>query len=63
MQLCWPFNTLIQTGPNYSLDNQAEDNVIDALGWNVVNDTLTLFTTSNIQSAFPVIVVVRTIPS
>ncbi|BDA44395.1 hypothetical protein COCOBI_05-5790 [Coccomyxa sp. Obi] len=62
IQLCWPFNTLIQTGPTYALDNQAEDIVMDSLGWNVVNETLTLFTTSSFESPFPVIVQVTVPP-
>ncbi len=58
MQLCWPFNTLVQIGNSYAFDFQAEDNVLDGLGWDVQNDTLTLFTTARIESAFPVILVV-----
>lgn len=58
MQLCWPFNTLVQVGTKYGFDFQAEDMVLDALGWNVQNDTLTLFTTASLESAFPVVVVV-----
>ncbi|CAL8470358.1 g9900 [Coccomyxa elongata] len=60
--LCWPFNTLIQTGSKYGLDFRAEDIVIDSLGWNVVNDTLTLFTTSSFESAFPAIILVTVPP-
>lgn len=62
LQLCWPFNTLIQTGSKYGLDFQAEDIVIDSLGWNVVNDTLTLFTTSSFESAFPAVILVCFLP-
>lgn len=58
LQLCWPFNTLIQAGDNYAFDFQAEDNALDALGWNVQNETLSLFTAADFQSAFPVILVV-----
>jgi hypothetical protein len=58
LQLCWPFNTLVQAGNNYAFDFQAEDLVVDSLGWNVQNETLTLFTTSSFESAFPVIIVV-----
>ncbi|KAK9915824.1 hypothetical protein WJX75_004569 [Coccomyxa subellipsoidea] len=62
IQLCWPFNTLVQAGNNYAFDFQAEDLVVDSLGWNVQNETLTLFTTSSFESAFPVIIVI-TVPS
>ncbi|EIE26110.1 hypothetical protein COCSUDRAFT_61106 [Coccomyxa subellipsoidea C-169] len=62
IQLCWPYNTLVQIGNSYAFDFQAEDNVLDGLGWDVQNDTLTLFTTASIESAFPVIVVI-TVPS
>jgi hypothetical protein len=57
-QLCWPFNTLIQSGSGYSFDFQAEDIALDALGWDVMNETLSLFTASDFQSAYPVILVV-----
>jgi hypothetical protein len=63
MQLCWPFNTLVQTGSGYFLDFQAEDVVLDGLGFNVEDDTLTLFTTASMESAFPVMLVVSILSS
>ena len=63
MQLCWPFNTLVQTGSGYFLDFQADDVVLDGLGFNVEDDTLTLFTTASMESAFPVILVVSILSS
>lgn len=58
-QVCWPVNTVIQTGANYSADLQAEASVLPALGWDVSNGTLQLFTTDNISTNLPISAVVR----
>jgi hypothetical protein len=34
--------------------------VLDALGWNVMNETLEVFTTADFQSAYPILLIVRT---
>ena len=44
-QVCWPFNTYIQPGDNYTVDLQAEDVVLNAMTFNVTDDgTLQLST-------------------
>ncbi len=59
-QVCWPFNTYVQpSAGNFTGDFQAQDAVMQGLGWNVVNKTLELFTTANITSTLPVSIVVR----
>lgn len=63
-QVCWPFNTYIQPGDNYTVDLQAEDIVLDAMTFNVTDDgTLQLSTEGNFQSPFPVVAIVRLGPS
>ena len=58
-QVCWPFNTVIQLGTNYSADLQAEAAVLAALGWDIANGTLQLFTAGNISTNLPISAVVR----
>ena len=56
--MCWPFNTYIQPGDNYSLIVQSEDVVQQALTWDLNNDTLELSTTADFASGYPIEVVV-----
>ena len=35
LQVCWPWNTLIQPGKGYTIDIQAERSVLAALAWKV----------------------------
>ncbi|CAL8470357.1 g9899 [Coccomyxa elongata] len=57
--VCWPFNTYIQPGDNYTVDIQAEDVVLDAMTFNVTNDgTLQLSTEGNFRSPYLVVAIV-----
>ena len=58
-QVCWPINTLIQPGSNYSLDLQAEASVLQALSWNVANSSLQLSTSGSFRSMYPIVAIVR----
>lgn len=63
-QVCWPFNTYIQPGDNFTVDLQAEDVVLDAMRLNVTDDgTLQLSTEGNFRSPYPVVAIVRLGPS
>ncbi|BDA44394.1 hypothetical protein COCOBI_05-5780 [Coccomyxa sp. Obi] len=58
-EVCWPFNTYIQPGDNYTIDLQGEDVVLDAMTFNVTADgTLQLSTEGNFQSPYPVVAIV-----
>ena len=61
--MCWPFNTYVQPGVNYTGDFQAQDDVLSGLGWDVVNSTLQLYTTADMSSTLPVSIVVGTLLS
>lgn len=64
LQICWPFNTYIQPGDNYTLDLQAEDVVLQAIDLNVTdNGTLQLSTDGDFQSPYPIVAIVRSLSS
>ena len=58
-QVCWPVNTLIQPGSNYSLELQAEASVLQALSWDVTNSSLQLSTNGSFRSLYPIVAIVR----
>ena len=60
VQVCWPINTLIQPGSNYSLELQAQANVLRALAWDVSNSSLQLSTNASFRSLHPIVAIVRT---
>ena len=60
VQVCWPINTLIQPGSNYSLELQAQTNVLRALAWDVSNSSLQLSTNASFRSLYPIVAIVRT---
>ncbi len=57
-QVCWPINTLIQPGSNYSLELQAEASVLQALSWDVTNSSLQLSTNGSFRSMYPIVAIV-----
>ena len=57
-QVCWPVNTLIQPGSNYSLELQAQSAVLQALSWDVVNSSLQLSTNGSFRSNYPIVAIV-----
>ncbi len=59
VQVCWPINTLIQPGSNYSLEVQAQTNVLQALAWDVRNSSLQLSTNASFRSLYPIVAIVR----
>ncbi|CAK0736661.1 hypothetical protein CVIRNUC_000782 [Coccomyxa viridis] len=59
VQVCWPINTLIQPGSNYSLELQAQTAVLQALTWDVSNSSLQLSTNSSFRSLYPIVAIVR----
>jgi len=59
LQVCWPINTLIQPGSNYSLELQAQSAVLQALSWDVVNSSLQLSTNGSFRSNYPIVAIVR----
>ena len=61
--MCWPINTLIQPGSNYSLELQAQNAVLQALTWDVSNSSLQLSTNSSFRSLYPIVAIVRLAPS
>jgi len=58
LQVCWPINTLIQPGSNYSLELQAQSAVLQALSWDVVNASLQLSTNGSFRSNYPIVAIV-----
>ena len=56
--MCWPINTLIQPGSNYSLVLQAEASVLQALSWDVTNSSLQLSTNGSFRSLYPIVAIV-----
>ena len=58
-QVCWPINTLIQPGSNYSLELQAEASVLQALSWDVTNSSLQLSTSGSFRTLYPIVAIVR----
>lgn len=57
-QVCWPINTLIQPGSNYSLELQAQTGVLQALAWDVANSSLQLSTNASFRSINPIVAIV-----
>ncbi len=58
VQVCWPINTLIQPGSNYSVELQAESSVLQALSWDVTNSSLQLSTNGSFRSLYPIVAIV-----
>jgi hypothetical protein len=58
VQVCWPINTYIQPGDNYTLAVQAEPAVLDTINWDLNNGTLELSTIGGFTTGYPILAVV-----